>query len=191
MNQNDNNPLTRAVFLDRDGVINRDRKYTYQSHRFEFLPGALDGLAALAPGFLKIIVTNQSGIARGYYTENDFRELNRWLLSVLNQLKIKIDDIIYCPHHPDEECLCRKPKIGMLLKSKQKYDIDLKRSFFIGDMDSDMLTGRNAGCATILIRDSENNLNDGAEQHADYIVDSLLKAAEIINNSSISDIMEV
>lgn len=181
----------RAVFVDRDGVINRDRKYTYQYHRFEFLPGALDGLAALPSEFLRIIVTNQSGIARGYYTEADFQKLNDWLLNVLDQLKIGISEILHCPHHPDDNCDCRKPKIGMLLKSKKKYNIDLENSYFVGDMVSDMMAGRKAGCRTILVRGDDSDLDDGAEQYADYIVESLLQAAETIKKTSNLDNMEV
>jgi len=166
--------------LDRDGVINRDLRYTYQLHQFEFLPGAIDGLAAIPQEFLKIIITNQSGIARRYYTEEDFYYLNEWLLNTLRQLDIIIDDINYCPHHPDDNCDCRKPKIGMLIQAKEEYDIDLENSYFIGDMISDMLTGRNAGCKTILIRAGNRHSGDGAEKFADFIVKSLLEAAKII-----------
>ncbi len=183
--------LKRAVFLDRDGVINRDKRYTYQYHRFEFLPYALEGLKAIPEEFLKIIVTNQSGIARGYYTEDDFHELNRWFLELLRQLDISMDEIAYCPHHPDENCDCRKPKIGLLIKARRKMKIDLNRSFFIGDMLSDMLAGREAGCTTILIRENDNDLADGAEQYADYVVESLLQAAEIIKGTSMLDNGEV
>ncbi|MCP4634406.1 MAG: D-glycero-beta-D-manno-heptose 1,7-bisphosphate 7-phosphatase [candidate division Zixibacteria bacterium] len=173
----------RAVFIDRDGVINRDRKYTYQYHRFEFLPGALDGLAEISPELLKIIITNQSGIARGYYTEDDFHNLNKWLKDLLNQLNIRLDDILYCPHHPDDNCDCRKPKIGMLISAKNKFGIELENSFFIGDMVSDMKAGRNAGCTTILVRENNIIKNDGAKDFADHIVESLKQAADIINDS--------
>ncbi|MBD3168990.1 MAG: D-glycero-beta-D-manno-heptose 1,7-bisphosphate 7-phosphatase [candidate division Zixibacteria bacterium] len=175
--------IKKAVFIDRDGTINRDRKYTYQYHRFEFLPGALDGLKEISKDYLKIVITNQSGIARGYYTEEDFQSLNDWFRNVMEQLEIVIDDIVYCPHHPDDNCDCRKPKTGMLTRMKDKFNIDLKQSYLVGDMVSDMLAGRNAGCRTILVRENDFIRNDGAEKYADYIVESLLEAADIINKS--------
>lgn len=109
--------------------------------------------------------------------------MNTWLLEVLGQMDIIIDDIKYCPHHPDDGCDCRKPKIGMLIEAQAKHGIDLSRSFFVGDMVSDMKAGRNAGCITILIRDESNYRNDGAEQYADYVVAGLAEAADIINSS--------
>lgn len=145
----------KAVFLDRDGVINDDTGH-YYIHRVEDLrinPGVIETLRILSEkGYLLIIITNQGGIARGEYTSGDTDRFHAALLDRLAAQQVKITDIYYCPHHHTiEKCLCRKPEPLMLEKAMARYGIDPERSWFIGDKESDMAAGRAAGVKTLLI----------------------------------------
>ena len=138
----------KAAFLDRDGVINIDTGYVGKIEDFEFKEGIIDLLRLLQKlGFTLFVVTNQSGIARGYYTEDDFYILTEWMKDEFKKKGIEIKDIRFCPHHPDitGECECRKPKPGMILDLAKKYDIDLKNSIMIGDGDRDIEAAKRAG----------------------------------------------
>ncbi|WP_189405748.1 D-glycero-beta-D-manno-heptose 1,7-bisphosphate 7-phosphatase [Alteromonas halophila] len=145
--------MKKAFFLDRDGVINADHGYVSQPEDFEFLPGVFEACCAIkAAGYLLVIVTNQAGIARGYYTEDDFHALTSWMRDQFRREGIDIDAIHYCPHHPTEglahykqQCDCRKPAPGMLLEAAQRLNIDLAASVMVGDKPSDMEAGRRAG----------------------------------------------
>lgn len=151
---------TRALFLDRDGVINVDRGYVYRIEDFEFCEGIFEFCNFFQEkGFLIFMVTNQSGIARGYYTEEDFRVVSAFVLAMFSEKKIKISKIYHCPHLKD--CNCRKPKPGMLLKAKSEFDIDMQNSFFVGDNLSDMEAGLNAGVGNlVLIGSSPEKVQD-------------------------------
>ena len=138
----------RAAFLDRDGVINVDYGYVSDIKDFEFKEGIFELLKFLQDkGYKLFIVTNQSGIARGYYTEADFHNLMDYMIKELKKRNIKITDYAFCHHHPDitGECECRKPNPGMILNLAKKYNIDLKNSIMIGDKQSDIKAGKNAG----------------------------------------------
>jgi len=138
----------KAIFLDRDGVINEDFGYVGKIEDFKFRDGIFELLKLLQDlGYAFFIVTNQSGIARGYYSKEDFLKLSKWMIDELKKRKIFIKDIEYCPHHPDitGECECRKPKPGMILNLAKKYNISLKDSILIGDKLSDIEAGKNAG----------------------------------------------
>jgi len=145
--------LRRAAFLDRDGVINVDRGYVYRPDQFEFIDGVLEGAATLRRlGFALVIISNQSGIGRGLYSEADLDALNRWMLCEFEQRSIHIDGVFHCPHHPTEalgryrcECDCRKPAAGMLLQAARELKLDLQRSVLFGDRASDLQAGANAG----------------------------------------------
>lgn len=135
-----------AAFLDRDGVINVDRDYVYRIEDFEFIPGVFEGAAKLQSlGFALVVVTNQSGIGRGLYTEDDLRALNRWMCGQFEQRGIRIDGVFHCPHHPTDArgpyrrvCDCRKPAPGLLLRAARECDLDLTRSAMFGDRESDL-----------------------------------------------------
>lgn len=151
----------RAIFLDRDGVINVERNYVHRIEDFEYLPGALPGLRLLAAqGFQLVVVTNQSGIGRGLYSEAQFEKLNTYMMASLLSEGISISAIYFCPHHPTEgigkyrsECECRKPKPGMLLRAAKEIGIDLRSSVLIGDKRSDIAAGHSAGVGTcVLVR---------------------------------------
>ena len=138
----------KAAFLDRDGVINVDHGYVSRVEDFEFQEGIFELFEILQNmGFVLFVVTNQSGIARGYYSLEDFLNLSEYMLSELKNRGVEIKEIAYCPHHPDitGECECRKPKPGMILDLASRYGIDLKSSILIGDKQSDIDAGKNAG----------------------------------------------
>lgn len=143
----------RALFLDRDGVINYDAGYTYKKNDFKFIDGIFDLCrSATQSGYLLIVVTNQSGIGRGYYSENDFFELNNWMCERFISERAPIKEVFYCPFHSEQglgaykrQSYDRKPNPGMLLRASEKHQIDLKNSIMIGDKDSDMQAARSAG----------------------------------------------
>ncbi len=147
--------LKQVVFLDRDGVINRDsRDYIRNWDDFEFLPKSLEALNLLArQGFTVIVITNQSGVGRGLIDLSDLADIHRRLKQVVERVGGRILDFFYCPHHPDEHCTCRKPEPGLIRRACDRYDIDLPTSIMIGDSAKDIECGRNAGCgATILVQ---------------------------------------
>lgn len=136
----------KAVFLDRDGVINIEKDYLYKIEDFEFIDGVFDALKYLQnKGFILFIITNQSGIGRGYYTKDDFLALTKWMIEKLQDKNIKIEMVEFCPHLPDGDCDCRKPKIGMIKNINKKYEIDFENSWMIGDKQSDIECAKNAG----------------------------------------------
>ncbi len=142
----------KAIFLDRDGIINVDHGYVFKVEDFEFNAGIFDLLAFLqAQGYLLIVVTNQSGIARGYYTQEDYMQLTSYMVETLQKEGIKIDAVFHCPHAPQDKCKCRKPKIGMFKAAKKQFNIDMKNSWMIGDKESDVEAGKKAGMRQVLV----------------------------------------
>lgn len=142
------NGKSKALFLDRDGTINVERNYVSKIKDFEFQPGIFKLIKSYQQkGFLIFVVTNQSGIARGYYSEHDFQVLNNWMLERFRSKGIKVSEVYYCPHHPEITgiCTCRKPLPGMILKAIEDYNISPKVSVLIGDKKRDILAGQNAG----------------------------------------------
>jgi D,D-heptose 1,7-bisphosphate phosphatase len=144
-----------AAFLDRDGVLNRDHGYVYRSEEFEWIAGAKQAVKLLNDrGYWVFVVTNQAGVARGYYQVADVERLHRWMNAELRRSGAHIDGFYYCPHHPDVAdeiyggaCDCRKPEPGMLLNAMKDWPIDHSRSFLIGDKSSDLLAAQRAGIA--------------------------------------------
>ncbi|WP_039664771.1 D-glycero-alpha-D-manno-heptose-1,7-bisphosphate 7-phosphatase [Campylobacter subantarcticus] len=148
---------TKALFLDRDGIINIDKKYVHKVEDFEFCEGIFELCNFFQKqNFLIFVATNQSGIARTYYKEKDFEILSSYMLDEFLKKDIKIKKIYHCPHL--ENCECRKPKPGMLLKAQKEFNIDLSQSFFIGDNLSDMQAGINAGVKNLFL--INENYND-------------------------------
>lgn len=146
-----NELVVKAVFMDRDGTINDNREgYIHKISDFEFLPGVIEGLKKLSKSSYKIIVvSNQSGIGRGMYNEEDFHKLNDWMLSYLRKQGIRIDTVYFCPHSPDDNCSCRKPKIGLFLKAASDLKLSLSESWVLGDDDRDIIAGREINAKTI------------------------------------------
>ena len=149
----------KALFLDRDGVINIEKDYLYKIEDFEFIDGIFDLCTYYQNlGYIIIIVTNQSGIARGYYDEKDFNTLTSWMIKQFHDKGINIQHVYYCPHHPDISgaCNCRKPMPGMLLEAKKEFNIDMNHSLMIGDKERDILAALHAGVTQTYLFDENN-----------------------------------
>ncbi|MFH1780842.1 MAG: HAD-IIIA family hydrolase [Candidatus Nealsonbacteria bacterium] len=153
-------PEIRAVFLDRDGTINVNGPgYTRQIKDFKFTSGALPALKKLSKTDYKIIiVTNQSGIGKGFFTEKDLAVLHRWMLVKFKKEKIRIDKIYHCPHIQEDNCSCRKPKIGMLEGAVRDFGINLSKSWIVGDSEKDVQMGKEANLKTIFLGKDAKNL---------------------------------
>lgn len=149
----------KAAFFDRDGTINIDKGYLFKKQDIIFIDETLSVMRELsAKGYLLFIVTNQSGIGRGYYTEEDLFELNQWMLDELRMREIQVEKIYYCPHHPDAKipeykkgCTCRKPRIGLFLEAAKEYNLDLNNCLVFGDKDSDLALGQYFNCRCFLL----------------------------------------
>jgi D-glycero-D-manno-heptose 1,7-bisphosphate phosphatase len=141
------------IILDRDGVINYDSiEYIKSPEEWLPIPGSLDAIAQLnRSGFRVLIATNQSGVARGYYDINTLDLIHEKMMRELAAVGGYIEEIFFCPHHPDELCQCRKPRPGMLLKIAEKYTVNLQETFFIGDSIGDIHAAQSAGCKPILV----------------------------------------
>ena len=171
----------KTIFLDRDGVINKEINYLNKIDDCEFIDGIFDACLHFQKlGFEIIIISNQSGIARGYYTESDYKKLTQWLLRQFENNNIDILDTFHCPHGPDSNCDCRKPKPGMFIKAKNKYKIDMKNSWMIGDTETDIQAAISAGVKnTILVR--SGHLIDKSTSSASYFVDSIQELNQVIS----------
>ena len=170
----------KTIFLDRDGVINKEVRYLYRLSSFEFIDGIFETCLYFQKlGYEIVIVTNQSGIARGYYNENDYQKLTEWMLNQFNNNGIKILDTFYCLHGPEENCECRKPKPGMFIEAKDKYNIRMKDSWMIGDKETDIKAANLAGINnTILVR--SGHLIDESNSKSKFIIDSIKQSKEVI-----------
>jgi D-glycero-D-manno-heptose 1,7-bisphosphate phosphatase len=148
-----------AAFLDRDGTLNEEVNFVRSPEELEMLPGAADAVRALNDhGIIVCIISNQSGVARGFFTEEDLAPIHAKLERELDRSGARINHIYYCPHHPTEGkppynvvCSCRKPGTGMLRQAAEEFDLDLRRSFVVGDRIVDIQAGRAAGATTILV----------------------------------------
>ncbi len=163
--------MQKAIFLDRDGVINIEKDYLHRIEDFEFIDGLFEALHYLQSfGYLLFIITNQSGIGRGYYNEDDFKTITSWMLEEFKKKNITISQIEYCPHAPDIDCHCRKPKTGMIDKIKKNFQLDLEHSWLIGDKQSDIECAFNSKIKnTIQVRSG----HDFTTSQADFVIDKL------------------
>lgn len=154
----------RALFLDKDGVINVDHGYVCTLERTDFIDGIFDLCrAATLRGYLNVVVTNQAGVARGYYTEQDFMAYMDWMRGEFRGHDAQLDAVYYCPHHPEHgrgaylrDCDCRKPKPGMILAAARDLDLDLSGSVLLGDSVSDLEAAREAGVGRIFLLQAES-----------------------------------
>lgn len=179
--------MNKAIFLDRDGTLNIDHGYVHHIDQFEFIEGSIDALLELKQlGYLLVLVTNQSGIARGYFSEKQFLQLTQWIDWSLADRGVDFDGIYYCPHLPDgigeyrQICDCRKPQPGMLLQAAAELHIDLSHSFMVGDKIEDMIAGHAAGIThTVLVRTGKPITPDG-EHIAEVVLDSISNLPQYI-----------
>ena len=178
-----------AVFLDRDGTIIREADYLRSVAQLRLLPGAAAAIRRLnEAGLVVVVTTNQSGIARGLLTEADLSKINEALSKRLSAHRAIIDAIYFCPHHPEvgkppyrRRCRCRKPAPGMLLRAAKDLDLDLARSFSVGDSERDLAAGRKVGARTVLVRTGYGRITQAAGAvKADYIAHNLGDAADWI-----------
>ena len=146
-------PLRRAVFLDRDGVLIREVNYLRRPEQVRLIKGSAEAVAGLRRAGLRVVViTNQSGVARGYLTLATLAKVHARLRRELRAKGARLDGLYLCPHGPDEGCPCRKPKIAMIEAASKRLKLDVARSFLVGDTTTDLAAARNAGCAGLLVR---------------------------------------
>lgn len=179
--------MIKAIFIDRDGTINVDKGYVYKPEDFELIPGVIEALKKLTDrGILIYIVTNQSGIARGYYTEKQFDILTEHMLSVFERESIKIEKVLYCPHHVNgkipkytKSCLCRKPGTKLIedVMAENKFNID--EVVLIGDKNSDIEAGGRLNMKTYLVKTGYGK-DEEASTKANFVTENLKSAVEHI-----------
>jgi D,D-heptose 1,7-bisphosphate phosphatase len=185
--------MSKAIFLDRDGTINKDEGSTYTTMKVELFPGVADGLRRLKDaGYKLIVVTNQGGIGSGKYTEDTVIEYNHKLVDMLEEQGIYIDEIYLCPHDnrqkaEGERCACAKPGIGMLTKAAEDHGLNLTRCWMIGDKTSDIKAGKSAGCRTVLVKTGWAGTDGRFNLSPDFSAGGLDAAADIILNQDRSD----
>ena len=167
-----------AVILDRDGTLVEDIGYHHKIEDFKLIPSVIEGLKLLK-NYKLFIVTNQSGIGLGIYTLKDFENFNNHLLEELKKHKINIEKIYVCPHKPEDNCKCRKPKTKLIKDAEKEFNIDLKKSFVVGDKKIDVELGKKAGCKSILVL-TGNGMKEKENSKADFVAKDLLEAAEWI-----------
>jgi D-glycero-D-manno-heptose 1,7-bisphosphate phosphatase len=175
-----------AVFLDRDGTIIEERVYLSDPAGVEFVPGAIDGMHALAEaGFALVVVTNQAGIARGLYTVDDYHAVAARVTEILGEAGIVVDGTYFCPHHPDMTgpCACRKPGLGMYRQAIEALEVDVRRSFFIGDKLSDVAAAETLGGQGILVRTGYGAKMENDVSGDVWVMDDLAAAAARVVSS--------
>lgn len=183
----DSGILRRVVFLDRDGVINRDSPdYITGEAAFEFLPGSCEAIGRLtANGCSVVVVTNQSALGRGWLTAEGLAAIHARLAAGVREHGGRIHDILVCPHRPDEACGCRKPRPGLIAEARRRHAIDLSAAVMVGDSVRDIECGRNAGVGTVVLVRTGNGLQAEAElgrrgPPPDFIAEDLSKAVDWI-----------
>ena len=172
----------KTIFLDRDGVINKEINYLHKIDDFEFLDGIFETCQYLISlNYKIIIITNQSGIARGYYNANDFQIITNWMIAEFKKNDVDILDVFHCPHSPSSNCDCRKPKPGMFIEAKNKHNVDMLKSWMIGDSERDIRAANLAGIKNTIIVRSGHKINE-SNSNAMFFLDSINKTNQIIVN---------
>ncbi|MBS0418947.1 MAG: D-glycero-beta-D-manno-heptose 1,7-bisphosphate 7-phosphatase [Proteobacteria bacterium] len=179
--------MAAAAFIDRDGVINEERGFVHRIADFAFIPGSVAALRELrAAGHRLVVITNQSGIARGLYSEADFHELNAYMCARLAEAGVMLDAVRYCPHLPDAsvtqyrlDCECRKPRAGMLLSAAHELNIDTAASLLVGDRKADIEAGRLAGVGRCYLVRSGKPLSDTDVALADGVFADLAQCVAV------------
>ncbi len=186
----------QAVFLDKDGTLIEDVPYNVEPQLMQLTVGAIEGLQLLdAAGYKLIVISNQSGVARGYFPESALIAVEERSRQMLADAGVPLTDFYYCPHHPDGvvleyaiACDCRKPAPGLILRAAAKHNINLQKSWFIGDILNDVEAGRRAGCKAILIDNgNETEWESSFERTPHYIVTNLAAAAQVILSADVKN----
>ena len=187
--------ITKVVFLDRDGTINRDSAdYVKSREEFEFLPGSLEAIKNLTlNGFVSIVITNQSALPRNLISLNELEFVHTMMAQTVALNGGEIKDVFYCPHMPEDDCGCRKPEPGLIYQAREKYGIDLSAAVMVGDSAKDIECARRAGCGrAVLVKsgkddDVENELKT-RQIHVDYVAKDLYEAAQwILESHTLAD----
>lgn len=179
--------MKKAAFLDRDGVINHDHAYVYRPEEFDFIDGVFDAARSLVQaGYELVIVTNQSGIGRGYYSEYDFDLCCQWMKEQFAKEGAPITAVYFCPHHPEKaldayrcQCNCRKPEPGMILQAQKEHHYDLAHSLMVGDKPSDMKAAEQAGIGTRILVGKNGLTTPALQAPATHTALNLLEACQI------------
>ena len=172
----------KAIFLDRDGVVNKEVNYLFKIEDFEFIDGIFEACLYFQNlGYAIIIVTNQSGIARKYYTENDYQIVTKWMLRQFEDNGIEILNVFHCPHGPESTCECRKPKPGMFLTSIIQHNIDMEKSWMIGDKEVDVIAANSAGINHTILVKSGHSIDESTSK-AEFILDSIQHSKYLITS---------
>lgn len=183
----------KAIFIDRDGVINKDpggwtqTNYVTDWKDFHFIPGTLEALKILKEKGIKVIVaSNQGGVNKGFYTQEQLNKVNELMLKEIRKSGGEIEEVFYCIHKDEDNCDCRKPRPGMLEIAAKKYGIDPKATYFIGDDKKDILAGKKIGCKTVLVLSGKGSREDaeGWEEKPDYIFANLLEAVKWLTGAT-------
>ena len=179
----------KAIFIDRDGVINKDpggwTEYSYVTawKEFHFLPGVFEALKLLNKNDIKvIIISNQAGVNKGYFSIGELNEVTAKMMDEINKNGGSIEEAYYCIHKDEDNCSCRKPKTGLLERASVKYDIDMPKTFFIGDSEVDVIAGRKAGCKTVFLLSGKTSDEEmrAWKNKPDYVFNGLLEAVKWI-----------
>jgi D-glycero-D-manno-heptose 1,7-bisphosphate phosphatase len=186
-------PERPAIFLDRDGVVNQEQGYVHRIEDFRFIDGVFDACRTMSEaGFRLIVITNQAGIARGYYSEEDFRDLTEWMVNQFRKNDVEIDGVYYCPHHPvhgigdyRRECECRKPGPDMIVRAAREHGLDLRHSILVGDKATDIEAGRTAGVGCCVLVLSGHALSQADLKKADRVFDDLGGVAGALANQQL------
>ena len=170
----------KVVFLDRDGVINKDFGYVYRITDFVFIEGIIETCKKFQRfGYNIVVVTNQSGIARGYYQDKDFHELTNWMKVQFGNEGVEILDVLYCPHGPQSMCSCRKPQPGMLVEACEKYAVNIRESWLIGDKETDIQAAHAAGVENTILLNSQDN-GEKVFTKAKFMIGSIWESIGIV-----------
>lgn len=183
--------MNQAIFLDRDGVINEDREdYVKSWEEFRFIKGVRRALKKIRQsGIPVVVITNQSVIGRGLITENELSVIHDRMVKAVAKSGGRITKIYYCPHHPDDHCRCRKPRIGLLKKAAREMDLDLTKCIFVGDNLKDIQCGKRAGCRTVLVQSGQGEgslkkiLTGRTKIRPDWVCESLAAATAVLLGS--------
>lgn len=187
--------MNKAIILDRDGTINVEKNYLYKIEDFEFTYKADEAIKLFKENnYIVIVITNQAGVARGYYTEEEVKKLHEWIGKKIQCLGAKIDEFLYCPHHPTEgneeyriKCECRKPNTYLYEYAIKKFDIDVSQSYVIGDKVTDLLPGKKLGMNTILVETGYGKKEGINTNSYDIKFKNLYEASLYINKGDLND----